>query len=93
MVTPAQIQPLSAETMKIIKKKRMDGKSPPKPQNPVKAIGGGAQAKFCFYVVLVANLVYFHPLFTELKNFDPLAQNWPIGWGGWGLSGGHFEPF
>ena len=44
-------------------------------------------------MILVANLVYFHPLFTEFKNFDPLAQNWPICRGGWGLSGGHFEPF
>ena len=59
----------------------------------VKAIGGGTRSKFWSYVILVANLVYFHPLFTEFKNFDPLAQNWPICRGGWGLSGGHFEPF
>ena len=59
----------------------------------LKAIGGGTRSKFWFYVILVANLVYFHPLFTEFKNFDPLAQNWPICRGGWGLSGGHFEPF
>ena len=33
---------------------------------------------------LVANLVYFHLLFTEFKNFDLLAQNSQICRGGWG---------
>ena len=37
--------------------------------------------------------MYFHPLFTELKNIDPLAQNWRICRGGWGPPGGHFGPF
>ena len=37
MVTPAQIRSLSVKTMKIFKK-RKDGKSPPKPQNPVNTL-------------------------------------------------------
>ena len=34
---------------------------------------------------LVANLVYFHLLFTEFKNLDPLAENSQICQGRWGL--------
>ena len=41
----------------------------------LKAIGGGSRPKFWFYMFLVANLVYFHPLFTEFENFDRLAHN------------------
>ena len=59
----------------------------------IKAIGGGSRSKFWFHVFLIVNLMYFHPLFTELKNIDPLAQNWRICRGGWGPPGGHFGPF
>ena len=59
----------------------------------LKAIGGGSRPKFWFYVILVANLVYFHLLFTEFENSDPLTQNWRICPGGWGLPGVHFRPF
>ena len=52
---------------------------------PIKARGGGSRPKFWFCVILVANLVYFHTLFTEFENFDPLAQNSRICRGGWGL--------
>ena len=34
-----------------------------------------------FHVILVANSRYFHPLLTELKNIDLLAQNWHISQG------------
>ena len=44
-------------------------------------------------MILVANLVYFHPLFTELKNFVPLTQNWRFCRGGRGLQRAHFWPF
>ena len=31
----------------------------------LKGVGGGSRSKFFFSVILIANLVYFHPLFTE----------------------------
>ena len=36
---------------------------------------GGYRPKFWFYMFLVANLVYFHLLFTEFEKFDRLAHN------------------
>ena len=38
----------------------------------IKGRGGGQGRKF-FLVILIANLVYFHPLFTEFENSDPLT--------------------
>ena len=48
---------------------------------------GGSLSKFWFDVILVANLVDFQPLFTELRNIVPLTQNWRFYRGGWGLQG------
>ena len=53
----------------------------------IKAIGGGPRSKFCFCMFLVANLVYFHLLFTEFQNFDPSPQNCRICRGGWRVQG------
>ena len=37
-------------------------------------VTGESRSKFWFYVILEANLVYFYPLFTEMKNFAPRAK-------------------
>ena len=44
----------------------------------VKGVGGGQgqiHEKLRFLVILIANFVYFHLLFTEFENSDPLTQN------------------
>ena len=49
-----------------------------------------------FLVILVANLVYFHPLFTEFENLDPKVLNFAdlSGWvGPQVLNFGHLEKF
>ena len=48
----------------------------------IKGRGGGSGSKKFFLVILVANLVYFHPLFTEFENSVLLTQNWQICPGG-----------
>ena len=51
---------------------------------------------FFFLVILIANLVYFHPLFTEFENIDPKALNFADLSGGGGpqvLNFGHLEKF
>ena len=41
----------------------------------IKGTGGGSGSKKFFLMILIANLVYFHPLFTEFENLDPKALN------------------
>ena len=45
---------------------------------------GGVRVEKIFLVILVANLVYFHPLFTEFENLDPKVLNFAdlSGWVG-----------
>ena len=55
---------------------------------------GGSRSKNFFLVILVANLVYFHPLFTEFENLDPKVLNFAdlSGWvGPQVLNFGHLE--
>ena len=65
----------------------------------IKGVGGGPAQKYeksRFLVIMIANFVYFHLLFTEFENSDPLTQNWRICRGGCGPRGGregHFRPF
>ena len=62
----------------------------------VKGRGGGSWSKKFFLVILVANLVYFHPLFTEFENLDPKVLNFADlpGWvGPQVLNFGHLEKF
>ena len=60
---------------------------------PIKGVGGGPGRKFFFLMILIANLVYFHPLFTEFQNLDPKALNF-ADLPGWVMApGGHFRPF
>ena len=42
---------------------------------PIKGVGGGPGRNFFFLMILIANLVYFHPLFTEFQNLDPKTLN------------------
>ena len=59
---------------------------------PIKGTGG-SRSKFYFLVILLANLVYFHPLLTELKNLDPKVPNL-ANLSGWvEAPEGHFRPF
>ena len=46
--------------------------------------GGGSGSKKFFLMILIANLVYFHPLFTEFENLDPKVLNFAdlSGWVG-----------
>ena len=47
-------------------------------------------------MILIANLVYFHPLFTEFENLDPKALNFAdlSGWvGPQMLNFGYLEKF
>ena len=53
----------------------------------IKGRGGGSGSKNFFLVILIGNLVYFHPLFTEFENLDLLTQNWRICRGGRGPRG------
>ena len=50
----------------------------------VKGVGGGPGRNFFFLLILIANLVYFHPLFTEFENHDPKVLNFAdlSGWVG-----------
>ena len=44
----------------------------------IKGVGGGPAQKYeksRFLVIMIANFVYFHLLFTEFENSDPLTQN------------------
>ena len=44
----------------------------------IKEVGGGPaqnHEKSRFLVIMIANFVYFHLLFTEFGNSDPLTQN------------------
>ena len=42
---------------------------------PIKGVGGGSGSKKIFLMILIANLVYFHPPFTEFQNLDPKVLN------------------
>ena len=48
----------------------------------IKGMGGGSQVKKIILAYFEANFVYFHLLFTEMKNFHSFAQKWAI-CGGW----------
>ena len=45
---------------------------------------GGVRVELFFLMILIANLVYFHPLFTEFENLDPKVLNFAdlSGWVG-----------
>ena len=60
---------------------------------PLKGVGGGPGRNFFFSVILIANLVYFHPLFTEFQNLDPKALNFADLPGWVRAPRGHFRPF
>ena len=51
---------------------------------PVLRGQGGSGSKIFFLMILIANLVYFHPLFTEFENLDPKVLNFAdlSGWVG-----------
>ena len=44
-------------------------------------------------MIFVANFMYFHLLFTEIKNFDPLGHKWSKRGAGSGSFGVDFERF
>ena len=54
---------------------------------------GGSGSKNFFLMILIANLVYFHPLFTEFQNLDPKALNFADLPGWVRAPRGHFRPF
>ena len=63
---------------------------------PLKGVGGGSRSKKIFLMILIANLVYFHPLFTEFENLDPKVLNFAdlSGWvGPQMLNFGYLENF
>ena len=60
---------------------------------PLKGVGGGPGRKNFFLMILIANLVYFHPLFTEFQNLDPKALNFADLSGWVRAPRGHFRPF
>ena len=58
--------------------------------------GGGSGSKKVFSMTLIANLVYFHPFFTEFENIDPKILNFAdlSGWvGPQVINFGHLEKF
>ena len=59
----------------------------------IKGVGGGSRSKKFFSMILIANLVYFHPLFTEFQNLDPKVLNFADLSGWVGPPEGHFRPF